>query len=66
MDYSPPGSFVHGIFQARVLESGAIAFSAERVYTWGKAARAPGLGKESSGGSPSGLGGSGLEAGNGA
>ena len=28
MDYSPPGSSVHGIFQARVLESGAIAFSA--------------------------------------
>ena len=27
MDYSPPGSSVHGIFQARVLESGAIAFS---------------------------------------
>ena len=27
MDYSLPGSFVHGIFQARVLEWGAIAFS---------------------------------------
>ena len=27
MDFSPPGSSVHGIFQARVLESGAIAFS---------------------------------------
>ena len=27
MDCSPPGSSVHGIFQARVLESGAIAFS---------------------------------------
>ena len=27
MDCSPPGSFVHGIFQARVLESGAISFS---------------------------------------
>ena len=26
MDCSPPGSFIHGIFQARVLESGAIAF----------------------------------------
>ena len=26
MDYSLPGSFVHGIFQARVLEWGAIAF----------------------------------------
>ena len=29
MDSSPPGSSVHGIFQARVLEWGAIAFSAE-------------------------------------
>ena len=27
MDYSPPGSSDHGIFQARVLEWGAIAFS---------------------------------------
>ena len=27
MDYSPPDSSVHGIFQARVLEWGAIAFS---------------------------------------
>ena len=27
MDYSPPGSSVHGIFQARVLELGATAFS---------------------------------------
>ena len=27
MDCSPPGSSVHEIFQARVLESGAIAFS---------------------------------------
>ena len=27
MDCSPPGSLVHGIFQARVLEWGAIAFS---------------------------------------
>ena len=29
MDYSPPGSSIHGIFQARVLEWGAIAFSNE-------------------------------------
>ena len=29
MDCGPPGSSVHGIFQARVLEWGAIAFSAE-------------------------------------
>ena len=31
MDYSLPGSSVHGIFQARVLEWGAIAFS--KTYT---------------------------------
>ena len=31
MDCSLPGSFVHGIFQARVLEWGAIAFS--DIYT---------------------------------
>ena len=29
MDYSLPGSSVHGIFQARVLEWVAIAFSSE-------------------------------------
>ena len=29
MDYSLPGSSVHGIFQARVLEWGAIAFSVQ-------------------------------------
>ena len=28
MDYSPPGSSIHGILQARVLEWVAIAFSA--------------------------------------
>ena len=28
IDGSPPGSSIHGIFQARVLEWGAIAFSA--------------------------------------
>ena len=27
MDRNPPGSSIHGIFQARVLEWGAIAFS---------------------------------------
>ena len=32
MDCSLPGSSVHGIFQARVLEWGAIAFSA--LYDW--------------------------------
>ena len=31
MDCSLPGSAVHGIFQARVLEWGAIAFSARHV-----------------------------------
>ena len=29
MDYSPPGSSVHGILQARILEWGAIPFSRE-------------------------------------
>ena len=33
MDHSPPGSSVHGIFQARVLEWGAIAFSAVEYYS---------------------------------
>ena len=34
MNYSLPGSSVHGIFQARVLEWGAIAFSEKRLrYT---------------------------------
>ena len=32
MDCSPPGSPVHGIFQARVLEWGAIAFSDKGIY----------------------------------
>ena len=32
-DCSPPGSSVHGIFQARVLEWGAIAFS-DPAYKW--------------------------------
>ena len=32
MDCSPPGSSVHGIFQARVLEWGAIAFSTIALY----------------------------------
>ena len=31
-DRSPPGSSVHGIFQARVLEWGAIAFSMSLVH----------------------------------
>ena len=32
MDCSLPGSSIHGIFQARVLEWGAISFSASRCY----------------------------------
>jgi len=31
VDCCPPGSSAHGVFQARVLEWGAIAFS---VFTW--------------------------------
>ena len=31
MDCSPPGSSIHGIFQARVVEWGAIAFSGLRL-----------------------------------
>ena len=34
MDCSPPGSSIHGIFQARVLEWGAIAFSGKAQCTW--------------------------------
>ena len=33
MDGSPPGSPIHGIFQARVPEWGAIAFSELAFYT---------------------------------
>ena len=33
IDGSPPGSSVHGIFQARVLEWGAIAFSVKSYYS---------------------------------
>ena len=35
MDCSPPGSFVHEIFQARVLECVAISFFRDKEnYTW--------------------------------
>ena len=34
MDCSPPGSSVHGIFQARVLEWVAIAFSERDQTVW--------------------------------
>ena len=38
MDYSPPGSSVHGIFQARVLEWGAITglFSSVQILNIAK------------------------------
>ena len=36
MDCSPPGSSIHGIFQARVLEWGAIAFSELSALLLGK------------------------------
>ena len=32
MDCNPPGSSIHGIFQARVLEWGAIAFSDKDLW----------------------------------
>ena len=32
MDYSLPSSSIHGIFQARVLEWGSIAFSAQNLW----------------------------------
>ena len=32
MDFGPPGSSIHGIFQARVLEWGAIALSLKHPY----------------------------------
>ena len=32
MDYSPPGSSVHGILQARILEWGTITLSDIKVY----------------------------------
>ena len=34
MDCSPPGSSVHGIFQARVLEWGAAASPVSRLLLW--------------------------------
>ena len=45
MDCSPPGSSIHGIFQARVLEWGAIAFSGIRVLhtSKGRQGLSPGL-----------------------
>ena len=34
MDWSLPGSSIHGIFQAKVLEWGAIAFSKVLIGVW--------------------------------
>ena len=42
MDCSLPGSSIHGIFQARVLEWGAIAFSDERTRNYYKSVIAAG------------------------
>ena len=33
MNYSPPSSSVHGIFQARILEWVAISFPREMIHT---------------------------------
>ena len=41
MDYSPPGSSIHGVFQARMLEWGAVAFS--DLHTQGFAIPLPGI-----------------------
>ena len=39
MDYSLPGSSVHGIFQAGILEWGAIAFSEKGFLATGKSTK---------------------------
>ena len=44
MDCSPPGSSVHGIVQARVLEWGAIAFSHQLLYMDSFSWASPGMG----------------------
>ena len=49
MDCSPPGSSIHGIFQARVLEWDAIAFSdaeAEAPVIWPLYAKCRFIGKD--------------------
>ena len=56
MDCSPPGSSIHGIFQARVLEWGAIAFFGRKILGTSNfhspLSRAPG--KEGTGEEPAG------------
>jgi len=40
MDHGPPGSSVHGIFQARILEWVAISFSSDKVWSeWSEVAQ---------------------------
>ena len=41
MDCSPPGSSVHGVFQARVLEWGAIALLAMCIFLWRNVCSSP-------------------------
>ena len=41
LDCSLPGSSIHGIFQARILEWGAIAFSAQRQHPLPNCEQAP-------------------------
>ena len=52
MDHSLPGSSVHGIFQARILEWVAISFSNRAIYHTGKSTEAEGLRKRKKEGSP--------------
>ena len=49
MDCSPPGSSFHGIFQARVLEWGAIAFSKRLPAETGKQKANQSLGESGKG-----------------
>ena len=48
MDCSPSGSSVHGIFQARVLEWGVIAFSAPELQADALSSEPPGVGRPNS------------------
>ena len=48
MDCSPPGSSIHGIFQARVLEWGAIAFSKRRANVYNSETLKYGRGRNTS------------------
>ena len=46
MDCSPPGSSVHGIFQARILEWGAIAFSKKQTQKYNNIENQENTGKD--------------------